>query len=166
VTVFFGRGGSGGVFGVGGVCGWNLRGGEVSGWDGDFVGSNAARTSSKAVSRDLHASGTSTGRLRVQVVHPRSSGLVEGRGAIGVAGTYSPTSPALKHASTDSQSELESLPINRTSRWGRVTGNSLKYDAACRPACFQSRSAQSVGANGFGACVVIRPTTTSGLCQW
>ena len=59
-------------------------------------------------------------------------------------------------------SESESLPINRTSRCGNVTVNSLKYDAACSPACFQSRKAQSVGANGFGACVVIMPTTTVG----
>jgi hypothetical protein len=27
-----------------------------------------------------------------------------------------------------------------------VTGNSLKYDGACKPACFQSSSAQSVEA--------------------
>jgi len=85
----------------------------------------------------------------------------EGRGAIGVAATYSPT---LKHTSTDFRSESESLPIHRTSRWGRVTGNSLKYDAACSSACLQSRNVQSVGANGFGACVVIGPTT-SGLCR-
>src|SRR2546422_7034186 len=63
-----------------------------------------------------------------------------------VIGTYSPPNPALKHTRTDSQSESESLPINRTSRCGNVTGNSLKYDAACSPACFQSLKAQSVGA--------------------
>jgi len=82
------------------------------------------------------------------------------------AWNYQLPNPILKHTRTDSQSESESLPINRTSRWGRVTGNSLKYDAACSPACFQSRNAQSVGANGVGACVVIGPTTTSGLCRW
>ena len=74
-----------------------------------------------------------------------------------VARNYSPPNPALKHARTDSQSEPERRPINRTSRCGRVTGNNLKYDAACNPACFQSSKTQSVGAKGFGACVVIRP---------
>src|ERR1035437_6682405 len=88
------------------------------------------------------------------------------RDAIGVAENYSPPNPALKHTRTNSQSESESLPINRASRCDRVTGNSLKYGAARSPACFQSRNAQSVGASGFGACVVIRPTTTSGLCRW
>ena len=34
-----------------------------------------------------------------------------------------------------------------------MTGNNLKYDAVCNPACLQSSNAQSVGAKGFGACV-------------
>ena len=79
---------------------------------------------------------------------------------------YSPPSPVLKHTRTAPQSESESLPISPTSRWGRVTGKSRKYDAACSPACFQSRNSQSVGVKGFGARVVIRPTTRSGRCRW
>ena len=44
-----------------------------------------------------------------------------------------------------------------------VTGNSLKYDGVRSPASLQLINSQSVGANGFGTCDVIDPTTTSGL---
>jgi len=42
------------------------------------------------------------------------------------AGCYQLPNPTLKHSRTDSQAESESRPINRTSRWDKVTGNSLK----------------------------------------
>ena len=115
-----------------------------------LAGSNCLPHSVVTVPNRQHFSGDSASMIR-----PR-------QGAMGVARNYSPPNPALKHARTDSQSESESRPISRTSRCGRVTGNNLRYDAVCNPACFQSSNAQSVGATGFGACVVIRPTTTSG----
>ncbi len=84
--------------------------------------------------------------------------------------SYSLPKPTFRHARTDFQSASESLPIKRTSRCGKVIGNSLKYDAACSPACCQSANSQSVGAIGWGACVVITPTTTHDggprLCQF
>jgi hypothetical protein len=63
-----------------------------------------------------------------------------------VARNYSPPNPTLRQAHTDSQSQSESRPIDRTSRCRRVMGNNLKYDAVCNPACFESSNAQSVGA--------------------
>ena len=60
--------------------------------------------------------------------------------------------------------DMESGRVKPIPRCGKVIGNNRKYEAACRPACLQSANSQSVGASGLGTCVVITPTTTSGLC--
>jgi hypothetical protein len=79
---------------------------------------------------------------------------------------YASINPDSKHFRTDSQSESERRPINRTSRCGRVTRNNLKYDTLCNPACLQSSKAQSVGTKKSGARDVIKPTITSGRFRW